>query len=155
MDIIKEIINHPLYRDSLNRIKKLEEKRIYCKHDLDHFFSVSRLAYIYVLENNIDIKKEDIYIAGLIHDIGRWKEYETGVCHALASSDIGEIIIENIDISSDRKEKILNSIKRHRSKNKLVTELDKAIYYGDKSSRKCFDCDAYNTCKKRNEEINL
>ena len=59
------------------------------------------------------------------------------------------LLKEDIDI-------IVKCIKNHRSE--AEDELSRIIYISDKSSRTCFNCDAYDSCKwsidKKNKGIN-
>ena len=45
---------------------------------------VARIAYIENLEAQLGLEKEDIYIAALLHDLGRVDEYESGIGHHIA-----------------------------------------------------------------------
>ena len=85
MERINKILNNSKYKDYLNRNSFCEKDRVFCKHNLEHFLDVSRIAYIMVLEGNMNISKEIIYAIGLLHDIGRWVEYEGGEKHNKAS----------------------------------------------------------------------
>ena len=106
MDRINKIIKHKLYLEYIQKIKVHEKERIFCKHDMVHFLEVCRLAEIDWLNCRIremekeyenfpklsdvrinlsKIDREMIYAAGLLHDIGRWQEYEEGIRHEIAS----------------------------------------------------------------------
>ena len=108
MDRINKIIKHELYLEFVERIKVHEKDRIFCKHDPVHFLDVCRLSEIEWLENKINvmecgegpkgekkrtimefekIDRELLYACGLLHDIGRWQEYETGIRHEIASAE--------------------------------------------------------------------
>ena len=75
MTRVNRIRNHPLYRESLHNIEKLEQERIFCGHNAQHLLDTARLAYIENLERNLGISKEMIYAAALLHDIGRGLQY--------------------------------------------------------------------------------
>ena len=65
MTRVNRIRNHPLYRESLHNIEKLEQERIFCGHNAQHLLDTARLAYIENLERNLGISKEMIYAAAL------------------------------------------------------------------------------------------
>ena len=71
----------PVSRRSLSS----RETRIFCGHDMAHFLDVARLAYLFNLEENLKLEKEEIYTAALLHDVGRFVQYEDGTPHQLAS----------------------------------------------------------------------
>ena len=75
MDKINQILAHPVWKESYEKIQELEKERIFCGHDLEHFLDVARIAYIETLERNLNISREKIYSAALLHDIGRHLEY--------------------------------------------------------------------------------
>ncbi|MFQ9392946.1 MAG: HD domain-containing protein [Lachnospiraceae bacterium] len=77
-------LKDPLYRTCLSKIALFERDRIFCGHDMAHFLDVARLAYIFNLEENLGIEKEEIYTAALLHDVGRFVQYEDGTPHQLA-----------------------------------------------------------------------
>ena len=76
MERVNGILKDPLYRTCLSKIALFERDRIFCGHDMAHFLDVARLAYIFNLEENLGIEKEEIYTAALLHDVGRFVQYE-------------------------------------------------------------------------------
>ena len=78
MERIQAICNHPLWKESVEQIRILEQERIFCKHNPQHFLDVARLAWIENLEKNLEISKELIYAAAFLHDIGRHLQYQEG-----------------------------------------------------------------------------
>ena len=46
MEKVQKLYRHPLYRECLEKNKKAEETRIFCKHGMEHFMDVARIAYI-------------------------------------------------------------------------------------------------------------
>lgn len=84
MERVNGILKDPLYRTCLSKIALFERDRIFCGHDMAHFLDVARLAYIFNLEENLGIEKEEIYTAALLHDVGRFVQYEDGTPHQLA-----------------------------------------------------------------------
>ena len=91
------------FLDYIAKIKKLEENRIFCHHDMNHLLDVCRISWILNLEEKLQLDKSKVYAAALLHDIGRWIEYETGKDHAIASGnwpkifykDAGFLIMKN------------------------------------------------------------
>ena len=82
MERIDKILQHELYKEYVGKIELAERDREFCKHDMVHFLDVCRLAMILYLKEQADakdIKEEWIYATGLLHDIGRWQEYEEGI----------------------------------------------------------------------------
>ncbi|WP_415298355.1 HD domain-containing protein [Clostridium perfringens] len=153
MERINKILNNSKYKDYLNKNSFCEKDRIFCKHNLEHFLDVSRIAYIMVLEENMNVTKEIIYAIGLLHDIGRWVEYEGGEKHNKASYKLSLDILKECDFNKEEIEIILSGILNHR--NSEAEGLDKIIYLADKKSRSCFLCNAEKLCKWSNEKKNL
>ncbi len=129
------------------KTKKLEEDRIFCHHDLNHLLDVCRISWILNLEEKLLIDKEKIYAAALLHDIGRWVEYETGQDHAIASGELAENILDRCGFSDNEKVDIIRAIKNHRKK-EHSTDLSRILYKADKLSRPCFNCEAISQCKR-------
>ena len=179
MDRINKIIKHELYLEFIEKIKVHEEDRKFCKHDMIHFLEVCRLAEIDWLNYRIwelekqaenfsgngmihpelrQNNKELIYAAALLHDIGRWQEYENGVRHELASAQLAPNILEECGFSEDEIEKIVYAIMNHRNK-EIAEDISLAgfIYRADKKSRPCYFCEAESECDwsviKKNLEI--
>lgn len=153
MNRINKILNNSNYKFYLNKISVLEKDRIFCRHTMDHFIAVSRVAYIMCLERNLSIKKDIIYAAGLLHDIGRFLEYEFNIDHAKASAFLSKNILIEAAFDSIEIKLILNAISRHRNKNLLDTGLDWIIYEADKQSRPCNNCLSLSKCKKFTNKI--
>ena len=55
---------------------------------------VARIAYILSADRAYAVSKEIIYAAALLHDIGKWKQYEDGTPHEKASADLAEQILQ-------------------------------------------------------------
>ena len=151
-----QILNNKKYTECLSEIKNLEKDRKFCKHDMEHFLSVARIAYIITLEEGLKYSKDLIYSIALLHDIGRALEYKENIPHNKAGVIISEEILKETSFTSEEKEQILNSICSHRDLNS--DKLSEIIYKSDKLSRNCFDCSAKADCywqeDKRNYKIN-
>ena len=68
MDCVNQIWRHPVYQEHYKKIQELESERIFCRHTPEHFLDVARLMYIYALEEHLELPKELIYAAALLHD---------------------------------------------------------------------------------------
>ena len=71
MDYVARLLEDKTYQGLLRELENLEAGRIYCRHGFEHLMDVARLCWITVLENKIDISKEEVYLAALLHDIGK------------------------------------------------------------------------------------
>lgn len=147
MKRINMILNDSEYLDYFNKIQAAETDRIYCRHDMNHFLDVSRIAYIISLEEKLNIDKEIIYAMGLLHDIGRWMEYENGVDHAVASKALAAGILQKCNFTEPEIGEILIAIEAHRNP-ECTTISGRILYQADKLSRNCLFCKAKLSCKK-------
>lgn len=153
MNNIDKILNDRLYKESLEKLKLYEKDREFCNHTIEHFMDVARIAYIMVLEENIEVSKEVVYAIGLLHDIGRVKQYEDGIDHDLASVEMSKIILSKTEFDEEEINIILNGIAKHRSKSD--NKLEEIIYKADKLSRQCFNCKAEKECYWSKEKKNF
>lgn len=144
MKNIDIIMNNSMYTESLEKLKKYEENREFCNHTIEHFIDVARIAYIMVLEEDLKVSKEVIYVIGLLHDIGRVKQYEEGIHHDIASVDMSREILKETSFTEEEVKIILNGIANHRKESD--NKLEEIIYRADKLSRQCFSCKAENEC---------
>ena len=55
MERINQIIKHPFYVECLNKNKEYEKERIFCKHDMNHFLDVCRIAENLYLKHCLDV----------------------------------------------------------------------------------------------------
>lgn len=159
MDRVDLILGNPKYQEYIDKIKQAEEKRIFCLHNMNHFLDVARIAYIMNLEENLQISKELIYATALLHDIGRFLQYEDGTPHEKASVLLAPEILAETGFDEREQAEILRAIREHR--NREVAEeknLASIIYRADKASRACFACEAESQCdwekSKKNMRVN-
>jgi HD superfamily phosphodiesterase len=156
MKRITAILQNKRYISALKTIKSHERKRIYCKHDEEHFYNVARIGYILILENNLDISKELFYAAALLHDIGRALEYTEGIPHNKASAGISEEILKQCFFNDQEIKTITEAILMHRENNLTMTlTFSDILYRADKLSRACYNCTAEKDCKWENNKKNL
>lgn len=83
---------------------------------MSHFLDVARLSWIENLEKGLGIEKELIYAAALLHDCGRFRQYEDGTPHELAGAQLAEEILFDCGFEEPEREEILRAISGHREK---------------------------------------
>ncbi len=156
MKRVNQIFRHPLYQDALRTIEEAEQERIFCRHDMEHFLSVARLAYIYNQREEVGVSKPVIYGAALLHDIGRSQEYKSGLPHHEAGMSLAESILAACGFSDEEQSQILDAILFHRKEGKQGgKDLRSLLYRADKASRNCFMCRERDQCKWPKEQMNL
>lgn len=162
MEILEAIRKHPLFVEYYEKLKTAEKHRRFCRHQMEHLMDVARIAYILDLEQNLRIRKEVIYAAALLHDIGKYRQYAEDIPHNLASAEIAKEILEDLPenaFSSEEKREILQAIRGHRCMREDMTVLERLLYISDKKSRMCFACSAESECnwsvEKKNMEIEI
>lgn len=148
-----EILYNNKYKEYLKELNEYEKDRIYCKHNLEHFLNMSRIAYIKVLEEGLAIEKDIIFSIGLLHDIGRVLQYRNGTPHDEGSIIIAEEIFNEVKFTEDEKKIILSAIKNHRKEG--IDKIQSIIYKSDKESRECFLCEARESCYWDESKKNL
>jgi len=158
LDKINKILNNDYFKECLNKNIESEKDRLFCKHDLEHFLDVARISYIMVLEKKINIDKETVYAAALLHDIGKWKQYSEEVPHEMVSAEIASRILKDCDYSEENIKIIISSILNHRTNKNEDISFESILFKSDKISRNCFCCNAQELCnwsvKKKNYSIN-
>lgn len=85
MEFVKKLLESVEYKNRLRKLKEMEQDRVYCRHDLDHFLHVARIACLLSVEQGLELDKEQVYLCALLHDLGRVEEYGAGISHAEAS----------------------------------------------------------------------
>lgn len=146
----ENVLKDERYLKLLSDIEELEENRIFCKHSLSHFMDVARIATIIWLEDGKakELKRDIIYAAGLLHDIGRAVEYKEGRSHDEASAEIAAQILPKCGYLPSEISEISQAIIGHRGRNQTKnTYLGEIIARADKLSRGCFCCNAREECK--------
>lgn len=146
MDRINAILNDREYRKYLDKIKEWEKKRHFCKHNMRHFMDVARISYILTLENNMNVSKEVLYAIGLLHDIGRFVQYEDGTPHEKASAVLAPAILVRCGFNKEEQDIIISCIINHRNKDNLNDSIEQIVYKADKLSRPCYSCKYEKDC---------
>lgn len=158
MKRIDQIMRHPCYQYNQQKIEEAEKDRIFCKHGREHALDVARIIYIQVLERNLPIKKDVVYGTALLHDIGRWEQYEKQIPHHEAGARIAEQILAECGYSEEETAMITDAIRAHQvSRNRDEQSLSELLYKADKLSRTCYQCQARRECywedTKKNDTI--
>ena len=156
MERINQICRHPRWTESLEKIRVLEQDRIFCRHDAAHFLDVARIGTIIALEEGLELDREWIYAAALLHDCGKHEQYENGTPHEQASARIAPEILKDCGFDDKEKDVIVTAISRHRDPEAAKEKnLNGVLYRADKASRACFACDAEKDCNWKDGKKNL
>ena len=156
MNRVNLILSNSKYQEYIDKIKQAEVGRIFCLHNMSHFMDVARIAYSINWEEGLEISKELIYTTALLHDIGRFKQYEDRTPHELASAELAPEILAETGFEEQEQEEILKAIREHRNK-EIAKEKSLAgiIYRADKLSRPCFACEAEKQCDWKKSKKNM
>ena len=114
MKRIDAILQNEKYREHLRENFLAETDRIFCKHDLQHFLDVARIAVLISYENELQIDRELIYAAALLHDIGRHEQYSKGIPHEEAGARIAAEIMEECGFTEEERQAVVEAIADHR-----------------------------------------
>ena len=156
MDRVNEIVRHPVFSEHLTRLKMLEQTRIFCRHSLPHLLDVARMMWIAALERQLPLKRDVVYAAALLHDLGRVEQMEAGIPHHQASAQLAARILPDAGFCGEEIALIQAAIAAHRSDDG-ENSLGQLLYWADKKSRACWVCPAKNECnwpdEKKNREI--
>ena len=152
---MNSILNNNRFNEYLIKNQEWETSRKFCCHNLKHFMDVARIAYIMILENKINVHKEVVYGTALLHDIGRWMQYQDGIPHEIASCKLAEDILNECNYTQQEKKVILDAILNHRNEKNKKNTFNYIFYLSDKLSRSCFSCTAINECKWSEEKKNI
>ena len=141
---------------SQKRVSELEAGRIFCCHGMDHLMDVARISWILTLEAGAPYTKEVVYAAGLLHDIGKYLQYEDGTPHHESGQKMAEHVLARTGFDASEIKIITEAIYHHR---KLVCEdrqsLNYILYMADKLSRPCYSCAARAECNWPEAQMNL
>ena len=154
MERVNRIWNHTYYRQCLDKISALEADREFCRHTPEHFLDVARLTWIFAMEEGLDIERGLVYAAALLHDIGRFRQYEDGTPHDVASVEIAERLLPECGYTEQETSVIVDMIASHRKKGS-GKDIDGLFYRAGKMSRSCFLCLAERECNWSAEKKNM
>lgn len=153
MKKVNRILCDEEYRSYLKKNREAEKDRPFCRHDFDHLLTVARLTYLFLLEDGCRlITREIAYSAGLLHDIGRWKEYEGGGDHAGISAALARPVLERAGFNASERELIAKAIAQHRhdTPGEHRSPLSLSLHKADDMSRLCFSCACRKDCHSLN-----
>ena len=123
--------------------------------ELRHGICVSNLAYCVAKQLGLyEDQCHELAVAGLLHDIGRFRQYEEGIPHEQASAELAEQILKDCGFEEQEQEEILRLIREHRTAGQ-AEDLAGLFYRADKLSRSCFSCPAREKCDWPEEKKNL
>ena len=160
----KRLLQHPIYQKRLALLQELEGNRIYCGHDLSHFFAVGRIAETLSKENHLPHSNDVLWAAALLHDMGRVEQYQQGISHDKASVAFAREILLSLGWDQADMELVCEAIGSH-SKRFAVKDrwesrtelrsLAEVLSFADHFSRKCYECKGADSCKwPEKERIN-
>lgn len=156
MKRVNDILFDEEFRENLKKIDEFEKDRIYCCHGINHLLDVARIASIHAIDEGFEIDREVIYVAALLHDIGRVRQYECGEDHDKAGVVIAKSVLSRYDFSEEERLLIVSAIAGHRGGENILNTsedvqqsdiLKRLIKTADNESRLCFMCEAWDTCK--------
>lgn len=140
------------FRRRLQMIEEAEQNRLFCRHGLPHLLDVARIAWIIVLEEGLDVEKETVYLAALLHDLGR---SQSNADHDKAGSALAKEILTRLGAPPAQTNLIAQAIGAHRAKLPQANPtLASVLARADKLSRPCFACPARSACKWPTEAKN-
>lgn len=161
MDRFNRLLHDEEVIGSFEKLETLEQERIYCRHGLCHALDVARIGYIMMLEAaDAVVSKEMFYVAALLHDLGRVKQYESGMPHHAAGAELAAHLLSKYAFTEEEKNAVCGAIAMHTHtdapevKEDAVSILAKYLYLADKKSRNCFCCGAQASCNWSEEEKN-
>lgn len=155
---VNKIIKNSLFGSCMQEIDEAEKERVFCGHGIEHLLSTARIMLINALEENLDIDKEIIYAAALLHDIGRARAYRLNTDHAAESAIIAGQILMDCGFEQAKTDEIIYAVKHHNDKEKS-NKLCFLLRTADRLSRNCFACKAYEECNwsenKKNKGVTV
>lgn len=156
MKRVNAILRHPLFAEKLRLLNELEAERIFCRHDLTHLLDVARLMWIDVLEQGLDMDRDVVYAAALLHDLGRAEQIRHGIPHEQASAALAEVILPDAGFDEDETKAVIAAIRGHRGSAPADAReiLGEILYRADKACRLCWRCDAREACNWPEERKN-
>lgn len=154
MERVAAVIGHPIFTYNMSKIEEKEKDRFFCRHGMDHVLAVARILYILVLEENLTVDKDLVYATAVLHDIGRYEQYENGTPHNEAGALIAEKIMADCNFSASECARAVEAIKGHRKDENDGDVFAHLLYKADKLSRNCYSCEAISECYWDDEQKN-
>lgn len=155
---VDKILEHPSFRENLQKNMEAEIDRRFCRHDMTHFLDVARIGALINLEEGREISRDLIYGAALLHDLGKHRQYREGIPHEQAGAAMAPGILADCGYDREEAEAVRAAILRHRDPDAAAEPgLTGILYRADKASRPCFCCPAQKDCSwkegKKNQHI--
>jgi hypothetical protein len=169
---IAVIRKDPFYLECLSLNGERERDRHFCRHDYRHMVLVAQFSckiikktggldrFVYTAGlSGLKAALEVIYAAGLLHDMGRWRQYDSGENHALAGAAMAGEVLKRAGFSERETALITRAIREHRKAFPGQSYLGRVLCLADDLSRPCGSCgsrldcykyDHMETIKKRN-----
>lgn len=154
MEYVRKLLQETDYLLQLKKLEQLEAERVFCRHGLSHVLDVARIAWIQVLEKQMPVEKETVYLTALLHDMGRLREYQEGIPHHEAGTAMARDYLEQIGYPEEKQDMVLTAIGEHRNKDRASEDFVRIIQRADNQSRNCFFCEAAEACKWSEERKN-
>lgn len=158
----------PFYLECLSLNADRERDRLFCRHDRRHMELVAQISWKIIKNTDgldvfakteglsgIKAALEVIYAAGLLHDIGRWRQYDTGENHALAGSVMAVEVLKRAGFSAMETGVVTRSIREHRKVFPGQSYLGRVLCLADDLSRPCVSCEARLDCYKYDHMENI
>ncbi len=156
MERVDKILQHKLFLYHLHANEAAEAQRRFCRHSMVHFLDVARIGMIMNLEENLEIEKEWIYAAALLHDMGKHVQYTDGTPHEVVSGEIAPGILRECGFTEEEIQEITEAILSHRDTSVMgERSLRGILYRADKASRACYACEAEQECNWKDGKKNL
>jgi putative nucleotidyltransferase with HDIG domain len=156
MERVKRILGSAFFQDCMNKNRQAEKDRQFCRHDMAHALDVARLAQLLNIREDYGIEEELVYAAALLHDMGRWKQYEDGTGHEQAGTELAPRVLEEAGFSVQEREAVTAAIASHRNPEvRDKRNLQGLLYRADKLSRPCFACDMEKACNWKKDKKNM
>ena len=150
MERVRRLIADPDYQLCLAENTQREALRPYCRHDFNHLLDVARIAWILCLERGLAFGQAIVYAAALLHDIGRFMQYDDpSIDHAVASRDLACPLLARHGYSVEEIALIGEAILSHRlPPAEVLLPLGQLLAEADDLSRLCSHCAAHEQCYK-------
>lgn len=155
MERYQRVAEHRTLQFYMEKIAELEQERIFCHHDWEHLLAVARIAYILVLEKGLNLSKDCVYGAALLHDIGKAAQYTRGIPHEIEGARLAREILIDCGYQEEEIIAITEAILAHREYHNDGSPFEKILYRADKLSRPCRDCQAATECNWPPEKKNI
>ena len=153
MPRLNAVVNHEVYQTYYKRICECETDRVFCCHQMNHLLDVARIAYIKNLEEGLGFDKELIYVAAVLHDIGKSFQYRQQIPHEIAGERIARRILDSLPtgftFTDEEKALICLAVRGHRRRHEHMKPIEELFYESDKRSRMCLSCMAENDCAEQ------